>query len=117
MLRHIDYKRENIRFNAKNLEVRYCYNGTYIDCHIINISDKGMQLRVKQIFAVGDILTVTYASARRPFEIKCEVRHVNGMKVGLQYVKEDYFDEKELEEFVSSVLDTCKKDRRDWYSY
>ncbi|MGB9621358.1 MAG: PilZ domain-containing protein [Brevinematia bacterium] len=72
-----------------NIEAIYEFKGVKGKCTILDISETGMRLEVKQILVPGDILKVTFniVFQQKPYTIEawCIVRNSSGNEIGVQF--------------------------------
>lgn len=91
-----------------NIDAVYEFKGIKGKCTIIDISETGMKVEVKQIFVPGDILKITFPIRYegKPFTIEawCIVRNSSGNEIGVEYDELSNENKRKLISYVESLL-------------
>ena len=95
------------RFRIGRKDTRYVvkYSATYvyltknIKCDIVNISEGGALLKIPQILLISDKINITIYHSNTIISVCAEVKHVNGMYVGVKFLYEEY-DKYLIEDFI-----------------
>lgn len=91
-----------------NIDAVYEFKGIKGKCTIIDISETGMRIEVKQIFIPGDIIKVTfpilYESKTFTIEAWCVVRNSSGNEIGVEYDELSNENKKKLITYVETLL-------------
>ncbi|MCX8028694.1 MAG: PilZ domain-containing protein [Brevinematales bacterium] len=91
-----------------SIEAIYEFRGTRDKCNIVDISETGMRLEVKQILVPGDMIKVVFSILydQKPYTIEawCIVRNSSGNEVGVEYDELSNENKKRLVAYVESLL-------------
>ena len=101
------FQREYMRYNV-NEEFNYSYNGKIASCEIINISERGMLLKIPQILEVGDIIKLFFKDLRNP-EIRAVVKHKNYNYIGIYFLNHSQEFLEHIRKFISEIVEKNKR--------
>jgi c-di-GMP-binding flagellar brake protein YcgR len=97
-------RRDYVRYKITE-DIRYYSNKIPIRADMINISKKGILMRVKQIFCVGDpVLVEIKEDAINWLQFKAIVKHIyNSQYVGLEFNIND-FEKLDIYKYIDNKL-------------
>lgn len=106
MASEVDFK-EGIRKTRIPVEYKatYTMEDTSSEAFITDISESGIALRVRQAFAIGDILKIqSRISDNLTLDFIGEVRNINGNIVGIRIKEIDPYIQNRFIEHVNALL-------------
>lgn len=91
-----------------NIDAVYEFKDIKGRCTILDISESGMKLEVKQIFVPGDTLKVTFniTFQQKPYTIEawCIVRNSSGNEIGVEFDELSNENKKRLIGYVEELI-------------
>lgn len=91
-----------------NIEAIYEFRGNKGKCTILDISETGMRIEVRQVFVPGDIIKVVfpiiYEGKTFTIEAWCIVRNSSGNEIGVEYDELSHENRRKLITYVEQLL-------------
>jgi c-di-GMP-binding flagellar brake protein YcgR len=103
----INTRRKSIRHHVKS-EIHYKYNQKEIKCDLLDLSDSGCCLRIKQILDIEDEIIVALKNDIDIVWIRGIIKHHRPQFVGLKFI----FDHAYQKAFLSDYIKTLYKNRK-----
>jgi c-di-GMP-binding flagellar brake protein YcgR len=98
-----------------NIEAEYEFKGIKGKCNIVDISEGGMKIQVKQVFVPGDMIRVKFPIIHEGKVINidawCIVRNSSGNEIGVEFDELSNEHRKLLITYVENLLLRHGKDR------
>ncbi len=115
-------QQEKFRFSRVpvNIEAEYELKSLKDKCTIIDISQGGMRIEVRQVLVPGDMIKIKFhiflpKAGREEIEAWCVVRSFSGDEAGLEFDEIPYAKKDLLMEYINHLLILYGKEKREPY--
>lgn len=87
-----------------NIPATYSLKGHESEGKIVDISSNGLGMEVRQIFVIGDLIRIQFATTTDAVDFWGIVRRISGGTIGIQFEEISKENEEKIEEFVNDLL-------------
>jgi len=92
-----------------NFDFKYSFNNKQSKCSIVDISERGMLLKIPQILDIGDIINLIFEdNSIGEVTIEARVIHKNNNYIGVNFIEDEYEDLTFIRHFINSIKDKNK---------